>query len=288
VVSRVLCTLALFAPAVTASALGIAPVWGFAAMLAWVLYMVARYVENEYSLYLLQAGLLVVIGFFIDASIAVYAIVLSIDLFALYAARQRSRGVSVVLVLLFPVLFAALSWAALEWVFTGHPWAPLPPAGTREIVTAYPTAAAYVVAVIAIALSPRATRRRYHIAVFMTWPIAIGVMWLLGRETSAGEALLIGTACTLAAITQIANVWLRRFASLALCVSAFALSATLSPIPIQTIALLPLPPLAQVQYVHPAWLEYVDPVRWGLCVLAAGAVVLLVRHSLRRLTGTIV
>jgi hypothetical protein len=280
------CAFALLMPAITTNIVADAPLWAFAAMVAWALYLVARYVENEYSVYLFQAGLLITIAFYIDVRVGIGALVLGAELFALYAVRETARAICVTLVLVFPVAYFALTSAYVQWVFTGHPWVPLPPVGPRPIWHAYPVVLAYFIALASVAAVPRASRRRYHVAIFLTLPIVSLTGQLFGRRAAAGEVALLAMAGALAAITQIGNVWLRRISSLALLCGAGALALTMPPIPSQHILFnAPAPPAFVPSPGHPEWELYVNVARWLVALIMAAGVILLARHSLRRLTG---
>lgn len=291
VVSASLASIALLTPIVTTLAIGDAPFWSFAAIAAWSLYMIARYVENPYSLYVFQAGLLIGVAFFIDIRIELFAAVLAVALFALYAARERARGMSVALVLVFPVIYFSLAWAFVAWIFTGQPWMPIPPPGEQSLAQAYPIEVLYLFALTAVAAAPRAHHRRFLVAVFATVPVVIGVCALTRRAFSAGEFVLLGVACTIAATTQIGNLWLRRFVALGTVGACLWVGHVLPAPPLQTLGVLQAAVASRTvaavggTVVSTTVAPVLTLTRYAIAVVLAVGIVLLARHSLRRLTG---
>lgn len=282
--TSVLLALAMVAPAVTLAAVADAAAWFFAAMLAWAVYMLARYTEREYSVYLFQAGMLIAIGVFFDLRMAAFAIAVGVLLFAVFASREFWRGVSVALVLLFPVGFFFVAWNFVQWVFTGHLAILLPPLGVRPMWEAYPAAIAAAFAVLCVAISPRASHRAYLAAVVFSPTVLIGLSSAAGVPLGAGEFALLGLACALAATTQVGNIWLRRLAALVVLVAAVALSFTLPPLPPYPLHLA-IPAIPPHVVTHHEWEASLAAIRDVIAVLLAIGTVVVAIHSLRKLTG---
>lgn len=286
--TALLLSASLLVPALTADALGSAPFWAFAALLSWALYLIARYAGRDYSLYLFQAGLQIAAALFIDVRAALVAAFAAAALFILFLRDQRARGLSVAIVLLFPIAYGAAAWSFLQLVFTGHGWPAVSPLGFRAAWQAYPVALAYLLALTGIALAPRADRRRYLLAVFFALPLAALTAASLGVPFTAGELVLLATAGVLAAVTQIAAIWLRRAVAGALLAAMLWLPHVLAAIPPQRTATLP----AILSVGEPAWLPDVwnrafIEAHYVVAVLFAAGVLLLARHCALRLTGRV-
>jgi hypothetical protein len=286
-IASVLLIFALLMPAVTIEALADAPAWLFAAMLAWSMYLLVRYTEQEYSVYLFGAGLLIAFGSFIDLRIGAFALVASVCLFVLYALKhQPYQGLSIIVAMIFPIVYFGAAWAFVTWVFERHGAFILPNLMLRPIVAAYPVAIASFIAAACVAVSCRTTYRRFAFAIFLSLLVIVFVASISGLSFGAGEFSLLGLACAIAAITQIENVWLRRFAALVLLASAIALSFTLPAIGPQTLNLRATETVAPPVVTHAAWEGYLMAIRLTVAFLLAIGVVLLGLHSLRKLTGT--
>lgn len=276
----------LLTPSVTTGVLENPIAWLFAWMLGRAMFMLVRYTERGYSVYLFQTGMLIAVGIFIYLRMAAFALIASILLFLEYAFTNFWRGVSVVLALGFPVAFFFLMWTFVQWVFTGHFGILVPPIGPRPIYQAWPVGVAYAAALIAVVISPRAPQRRYILAVCLA-PLVIAAMpGLTGLAMSAGDFALVGLMCSVVPVTQIANIWLRRSCALLMALAAVALHYTLPPLATamfnfeavyQTI-----PP--QVVTHHP-WETYVVAARIALAVAMAIGLLLFARHALTKLTG---
>jgi hypothetical protein len=277
--SALCAALAPLAPGIAAHAVEHAAFWAFAAMLAWALYMASRYVERSYSLYVFQAGLLIAVALAIDVRVGIFALVLGLGLFASYV-REWRRGLCIALVLIFPVVYFALAWTFVRWSFSGT--LALPSAG-GNLFAAYPVGAAFAFAFLCVAVAPRAKARRHQLVIFASVPIVVGLASLAGMGFSADDAALLGCAATMAAVTQIGPVWLRRVAALALAAACAALSYLMPASPMTPVAIdvSGLQSSAPVDVFIPA-LAYA---RYAIALLLAIGVIVLARHSLRRLTG---
>jgi hypothetical protein len=286
-VATVLLVLALLMPAVTTEALADATAWLFAAMLAWSMYLLVRYTEQEYSVYLFGAGLLIAFGSFIDLRIGAFAAVASVLLFVLYALkRQPYHGLSVIVAMVFPIVYFGAAWAFVTWVFERHGAVILPHLNLRPVLAAYPVAIASFIAAACVAISCRTTYRRFAFAIFLSLLVIVFVASISGLSFGAGEFSLLGLACAIAADTQIENVWLRRFAALVVLASAIALSFTLPALVPQTLNLRATETVAPPVITHAAWEGYLMAIRLTVAFLLAVGAVLLGLHSLKKLTGT--
>ena len=285
IVTALLACVALLSPAITVDALGAAPFWAFAAIVAWALYMACRYIDKEYSLYVFQAGLLIAFAYFIDVRIALIALALGGSILLLLARRELRRGICVAIVLLFPIVYFTLSWGFVQWIFTGHPWMALPPLGSRGITSAYPIVLLYLFAIGCVAVAPKSRYPRLHVAIFLGIPVAAALGLWIGRGFSGGEIALLGLACTLTALTQIGNTWLRRIAALAAAAASISLAFTLPALPPHAIVSLAPPATYAADLGHPAWEHVADIARYIIAIGLAVGIALLARHSLRRLTG---
>jgi hypothetical protein len=284
-VSSLLASLAMLTPSVALIALADATAWIFAAMLAWAMYMLARYTEREYSVYLFQAGLIIAIGIFIDLRMAAFALSVSLALFLDYAGKYFWRGVSVALVLVFPVVFFFIAWNFVQWVFTTHWGILIPPVVWRPANEAWPAAAAYLVAVLFVAISPRGARRRYIITVCLAPVVILLLSSATGLEFGATEFALIGLAYSVTAITQIGNPWLRRTAAVVLLAASIGLHWTLPPLATEMLNLNGSAVIAPPVITHYVWESWVTTMRIVIAVILAILTILLARHSLDKLTG---
>lgn len=277
--SALCAALAPLAPGIATHAVEHVAFWAFATMLGWALYMASRYVERSYSLYVFQAGLLIAVALAIDVRVGIFALVLGLGLFASYA-REWRRGLCVALVLIFPIVYFALAWTFVRWSFSGT--LSLPAAG-GSMLAAYPVGAAFAFAFLCVALVPRATAHRHHLAIFASVPLVVGLAALAGMSFSAADAALLGCATTMAAVTQIGPVWLRRIAALGLATACASLGYVMPSSPMTPVAIdvSGLQSSAPVNVFIPA-LAYA---RYAIALLLAIGVILLARHSLRRLTG---
>lgn len=283
--SAVLTTLAMLTPAVALTALADATAWIFAAMLTRAMYLLARYTEREYSVYLFQAGLIIAIGIFIDLRMAAFALSVSLALFFNYAAKEFWRGVSVALVLVFPVIFFFIAWNFVQWVFTGHLAFLAPPLVWRPANEAWPAAAAYIVALLLVAVSPRGEHRRYLLAICLAPAVILVLSSATGLTLGAGEFALIGLACTIVAITQIGNLWLRRTGAAVLLAASIVLRFTLPPLATEMLNLSGSAVIGPPVVTHYTWEGWVTAMRIILAVILAILTILLARHSLAKLTG---
>ncbi|HEX8806879.1 MAG TPA: hypothetical protein VF741_08010 [Candidatus Aquilonibacter sp.] len=283
--SALLTTLAMLTPAVALTALADATAWIFAAMLTRAMYLLARYTEREYSVYLFQAGLIIAIGIFIDLRMAAFAFSVSLALFFNYARREFWQGVSVALVLVFPVFFFFIGWNFVQWVFTGHLGFLLPPLIWRPANEAWPAAAAYIVSLVLVAISPRGEHRRYLLAICLAPAVILVLSSATGLTLGAGEFALIGLACTIVAITQIGNVWLRRVGAAVLLASSIVLRFTLPPLATEMLNLSGSAVIGPPTITHYTWEGWVTAMRIILAVILAILTILLARHSLAKLTG---
>ncbi len=286
-ISTVLLVLALLTPAVTTDALADASAWLFAAMLAWSMYLLVRFTEREYSVYLFGAGLLIAFGSFIDVRIGAFAALASVSLFVLYALkRQPYEGLSVIVAMIFPIVYFAAAWAFVSWVFERQLALLVPHLNLRPVLAAYPVAIASFVVATCVGISCRTAYRRFAIAIFLSLLVIVFLASITGLAFGAGEFALLGLACSLAAVTQVENVWLRRFAALVVLASAVALSYTLPPLVPQTLNLRATETIAPPAVTHASWESYVVGIRLTLAVLLGVGVVLLGIHSLKKLTGS--
>jgi hypothetical protein len=286
-IASVLLVLALLVPTVTEEALADASAWLFAAMLAWSMYLLVRFTEREYSVYLFGAGLLIAFGSFIDVRIGAFAALASVSLFVLYALkRQPYEGLSVIVAMIFPIVYFAAAWAFVSWVFERHMSLLVPHLNLRPVLAAYPVAIASFVVAACVAISCRSAYRRFAIAIFLSLLVIVFLASITGLAFGAGEFALLGLACSLAAVTQVENVWLRRFAALVVLASAVALSYTLPPLVPQTLNLRATETIAPPVVTHASWESYVVGIRLTLAVLLGIGVVLLGIHSLKKLTGS--
>ncbi len=284
--TAVLGAVAMVTPAATTAAVEDATGWIFAAMLARALYLLARYTEREYSVYLFQAGLLIALGVFIDLRMAAFGLAVAAFLFVAYAGSEFWRGVSVALVVVFPVGYFFVAWTFVQWVFTGHWSILLPPLGIRPINEAFPAGIAYLVAVLFVGLSPRGGYRRYLVAACLAPLVVVLISSATGLTLGASDFALMGLACALVAITQVGNVWMRRAGALVLLASSIALSYTLPPLPAQTVHLAAPSQVIPVPVVtHAVWEQSVTDVRLATAVILAILTILLARHCLAKLTG---
>jgi hypothetical protein len=277
---------AILMPVVVINELADATAAIFAAMLAWAMYMLARYTEQEYSVYLFQAGLLISVGIFIDLRMAAFAFAVSLALFIDFAIGQFWRGVSVALVLIFPTVFFFVAWNFVQWVFTGTFSILFPPLGYRPIWESWPAAVAYYFALLCVAISPRSARRRYLVSVCLAPTVVVLLSSASGLTMAASEFALIGLAYAVVTTTQVGNIWLRRLSALVTLLAAVALYFTLPPLhPLalnlatgaQTIP----PPVV----THHWWEIYVFGARIATAVVLAILTILLAIHSLAKLTG---
>jgi hypothetical protein len=283
--TSVLASLAMLTPAVTSTAMSDATEWIFAAMLAWAMYMLMRYTEREYSVYLFQAGLIIAIGIFIDLRMAAFALSVSLALFLDYAGKHFWRGVSVALVLVFPVVFFFIAWNFVQWTFTGHFSFIFERIVWRPANEAWPAAAAYLIALVFVAISPREAYRRYILAICLAPVVIVILSSATGLELGAAEFALIGIACSVVAITQIGNPWLRRIASLVLLGASIGLTFTLPPLATEMLNLQQVPLIAPPTITHYAWEGWLTTMRIILAVILAILTLLLAIHSLNKLTG---
>lgn len=283
--TAVLLSVAVLTPAITLTALEFPAAWLFAAMLAWAIYNLARYTEREYSVYLFQAGMIIAIGIFVDLRMAAFALVVSFILFIEYARKAFWQGVSVALVLIFPVVFFYLSWNYAQWVFTGKFGFLVPPVGLRPFWQTWPIGAAYIFSLLCLAISPRATVRRYLLAVCASPAIIVLVAAATGASLGAGGFALIGLAFSIVTITQIGNPMLRRVAALVTLAGAIGLRYTLPPLATEMFDLDPVQTIPAHVVTHYVWESWVFGVRIALAIILAILTVLLARHSLQKLTG---
>jgi hypothetical protein len=249
------------------------------------MYLLARYSEKEYSFYLFEAGLIIALGMFIDLRMGIFAIAVALALFIDYAPQQFWRGVSVALVLTFPVAFFFVAWTFVEWVFTGTWGFPLPPLGIRPIYEAWPAGVAYAVALACVVIAPRGTQRRYLLAICFAPVIITLLSGTSGLTLAAGEFSLIWLAYALVTITQIGNIWLRRFAAAVLLLGSIGLSYTLPPLATQMLNLDQVTAIPPPVVTHYAWEGWMLVMRIVIAVILAILTILLAIHSLRKLTG---
>ncbi len=284
-ISGLLASLAMLTPAVALTALADATAWIFAAMLARAMYLLARYTERDYSVYLFQAGLIIAIGIFIDLRMAAFALSVSLALFFDYAGKAFWRGVSVALVLVFPVAFFFVAWNFVQWVFTGHFGILLPPLVWRPANEAWPAAAAYLVTLLFVIISPRGEHRRYLVAVCLAPVVILLLSSATGLTLGAAEFALIGLAYCVTTITQIGNLWLRRIAALVLLVASIGLRWTLPPLATEMLSLNGSAVILPPAITHYVWEGWVTAMRIVIAVILAILTLLLARHSLDKLTG---
>jgi hypothetical protein len=286
-ITTVLLVVALLVPVVTREALADSSAWLFAAMLAWSMYLLVRYTEQEYSVYLFGAGLLIAFGSFIDLRIGAFAAVASVCLFILYALKKEAyQGLSIIVAMIFPIVYFGVAWAFVTWIFERHGAVILPHLNLRPVIAAYPVAIASFIAAACVAISSRTAHRRFAFAIFLSLLVIVFVASISGLSFGAGEFSLLGLACAIAAVTQIENIWLRRFAALVLLASAVALTFTLPPLTPQTLNLQATETVASPVITHASWEGYLMGIRLTVAFLLAVGVVVLGLHSLKKLTGT--
>lgn len=88
-------------------------------MLALVVFYIGRYLDYGYSLYLFAAGALYGLTFFLDFR-TVYLLVVFVPAILFSMLREsRSRAVGIAVAISVPMIWMALGWMYINWVFLG-------------------------------------------------------------------------------------------------------------------------------------------------------------------------
>ena len=84
--------------------------------------MLIKHMESGYSFYLFASGILFGLTFFLDFRSLFLTPFVAIAIFVNTKEQEFSRKLALIIVKLSPIIFFALAWGYLNWVFTGNPF----------------------------------------------------------------------------------------------------------------------------------------------------------------------